>query len=74
MLLNAIFRNLVERMFPAPVEYDILVTETGENPEEPRLVVKYFKDEKLIYYMDYDLEHSYKSVRPSEADGPGKQI
>lgn len=73
MLYSKRIRSMVERMFPVPVDYDLMVTETGDSQGEARLAVKFYKNGTLIYYMDYDLEHAFEHqgeiAAPPEAAG-----
>lgn len=78
MLYSKEIRRLVERMFPVPVDYDAMVTETGDSEGETRLAVRFYKNGTLIYYMDYDLEHAFERqgeiAAPPEAAGvPGRE-
>ncbi len=55
MLINKKAQAYIDRIFSAPLDYDMIQTEIGENSEESTLALKAYKEGKLVYYLNYEL-------------------
>lgn len=55
MLINKKAQAYIDRIFSAPLDYDMIQAEAGESPEKPALALKVYKEGRLMYYINYEL-------------------
>lgn len=55
MIISQITQNEIDRIFAAPMDYDNIVVESGDNTDEPKITLKAFNEGLLVYYINYDI-------------------